>query len=214
MYNLLSDDCSPFEGSLQFFLPVAALLLEFVSQVIHVVKHRVLAHHFEADVNVQQNSLLLHDESRVKPRPDLDLVLVQVVSLSRIEGLSPYAFELKPTHERVEEDLQEVQVISVGGFHQLDPINLNGILHAIVLCLQLGHLLLLPQTVDAAAPFNEELKTLLDLVLHCPYDLSAQLSGIVRNLRLKFDCVFVDALDGWLVKFQLEVVGEELQFLS
>jgi hypothetical protein len=39
-----------------------------------------------------------------------------------------------------------------------------------MLCLKSGDFWLLLQTVDAAAPFNKEVKVLLDFVFHIPDD--------------------------------------------
>ena len=55
---------------------------------------------------------------------------------------------------------------------------------------------------------------LLDFVLHLPYDQIPHLPGVIRHLRFKLAGVLVNASDGRRVELQLEVVGEELHFLT
>ena len=83
-----------------------------------------------------------------------------------------------------------------------------------MLCLKLGDFLLLLQTVNAVAPFNKELQVFLEFIFYGPDYLSSHFAGIVWNLRLKFAGVLVDSLDGWRIKFKLEIVREEFQLLS
>ncbi len=80
-------------------MPITSSGFELGPQLVHVVKDCVLAHHFEADVNVEQDSILLHDESSIKSWPNLDLVSFQIVGLGRVEGLPPDGFKLESSHE-------------------------------------------------------------------------------------------------------------------
>jgi len=43
--------------------------------------------------------MLLHDESGVKARPNLDLVGIQAVSLCRVERLPPNDLKLESSHQ-------------------------------------------------------------------------------------------------------------------
>ena len=57
----------------------------------------------------------------------------EVVSVRLVEALLPNRLKLKTAHHRVEEDLQEVHVIPVGLLHDLNPLDGDGVVHAIVL---------------------------------------------------------------------------------
>ena len=133
------------------------------------------------------------------------------MGLGGIERLGTDGLELKSSHHRVEEDFEEVQVISVGGFHDLDPLDGDFVLGTVMLSLVGWQLSALAKTVDAGTPINEELKLLLDLVPDDSEHLLAEFFGVVRNLWLELARVLVDALDVALIECDLEVVGEELE---
>ena len=133
------------------------------------------------------------------------------MGLGRIEGLWTDGLEFESSHHGVEEDFEEVQVISVGRFHDLDPLDGHLVLGTVMLGLVDWQLGALAKTVDAGTPVDVELKLLLDLR---PDDLEHVLSesfGVVRDLWLELAGVLVDALDLRLVECDLEVVGVELE---
>ena len=133
------------------------------------------------------------------------------MGFGRVERLGTDSLELETSHHGVEEDLEEVQVISISRFHDLDPLDGDLVLGSVVFSLVLWQLSALAKTVDAGTPIDEELKFLLDLV---PDDFEHFLTesfGVIRNLWLELDRVLVHALDLLLVEDDLEVVGEELE---
>ena len=105
-------------------------------------------------------------------------------------------------------------MVSIGGFHDLDPLDGDLVLGSIVLSLVGRYLSALAKTVDAGAPVDEELELLLDLVSDDLEHILAESFGVVRDLWLELDGVLVDPLDLLLVKCDLEVVGEELELSS
>ena len=133
------------------------------------------------------------------------------MGLGRVERLGTDSLELETSHHGVEEDLEEVQVISISRFHDLDPLDGDLVLGSVVFSLVLWQLSALAKTVDAGTPINEELKLLLDLVPDDSKHLLAEFFGVVRNLWLELARVLVDALDVALIECDLEVVGEELE---
>ena len=105
-------------------------------------------------------------------------------------------------------------MISVSWLHDLNPLDGHLVLGAIVLSIIDRELSTLSETVDTSAPVNEELKLLFDFVSDRLEHILSELLGVVRNLRLKFDGVFIDALDILLVEVDLEVVGVQLELLA
>lgn len=68
----------------------------------------------------------------------------QVVSICLVEALLADRLELETAQHGVEEDLQEIHVISIGLLHHLYPLNCDGVVDTIVLGLvnwKFGHLL-------------------------------------------------------------------------
>lgn len=153
---LLCDYGGTFEGSSNLFLRIESFLFTLAPEVIDEFQYSILAHNFEAHINVQENTFLLHDESSVEAWPDFDLVGVQRMSLCCVEAFSADGLKSQASHEWVEKDLEEVHVVLVCGFHELHPLNADGILDSIMFSLELGNLLDFLQTVDAISPFNEE----------------------------------------------------------
>jgi len=133
------------------------------------------------------------------------------VGLGGIERLGTDGLELKSSHHRVEEDFEEVQVISIGGFHDLDPLDGDFVLGAVMLSLVSWQLSALAKTVDAGTPVDVELELLLDLRPDDLEHLLAESFGVVGDLRLELAGVLVDVLDLLLVERDLEVVGVELE---
>ena len=105
-------------------------------------------------------------------------------------------------------------MISIGGLHDLDPLDGDLVGGTVMLGLVGGDLGALSKTVNTGTPVNEELKLLFDFVSDRLEHILSELLGVIRNLRLKFDCIFIDALDILLVEVDLEVVGEQLKLLS
>ena len=136
------------------------------------------------------------------------------MSFGWIERLGSDGLKPETSHHGVEEDFEEVEVVSIGGFHDLDPLDGDLVLGSIVLSLVGRYLSALAKTVDAGAPVDEELELLLDLVSDDLEHILAESFGVVRDLWLELDGVLVDPLDLLLVKCDLEVVGEELELSS
>jgi hypothetical protein len=79
--KLLSDDSGSLESFFQIFLPVTSFLITLLFELVHVFKDSITSDDFEADIDVQEDTLLFHDESCIKARPYLYLVGIEVVSL-------------------------------------------------------------------------------------------------------------------------------------
>jgi len=86
------------DGLLNGLLPVLATGFSLFAQVIQVLEAGVSSHNLETNVDVQQNSALFHDESRVEARPNSDVVGRQGVGLCLVEGLRSYLLELEGAH--------------------------------------------------------------------------------------------------------------------
>lgn len=154
---LPSDDGASDHGSADSLLPITTSLFRLVSECGEVVEGRVGPNHPEGNLDVEESSSFLHDEPCIESWPDLDVVGVQGVSAGWIEGLWPDGLESECPHHGVEEDLQEDQVVSVGGLHDLNPLDGHLVLGAVVLSLVDREVSALPETVDAGPPANEEL---------------------------------------------------------
>jgi len=152
-----SDDGASDHGSADGLLPITTSLLRLVAECGEVVEGRVGPYHSESNLDVEESSSFLHDEPRIESWPDLDVVSVQGVSAGWIEGLWPDSLEPECPHHGVEEDLQEDQVVSVGGLHDLNPLDRHLVLGSIVLGLVDREVGALPETVDTGPPANEEL---------------------------------------------------------
>ena len=83
---------------MELSLIVTALLLDLGFEVVHVGENRVLSDYLEADIDVQEDTGLFHDESGVKPWPHLDLVSIQAVSLGGVERLAADGLEFESAH--------------------------------------------------------------------------------------------------------------------
>ena len=197
------------ESLLNCFLTIETSLFGLVSQLTHVVETIVSSYNFEADVNVEKDSCLFHDQSRVKTWPDLDVVSVQTVSIRLVETLLADCLELETAHHGVEKDLQEVHVILVSLLHNLHPFNCDFVIRPIMLrCVdrKLGNFL---EGEHAQAIVNVELETLLNLVSALLENFFAHGTRVVRNLGFKLDRVLVDSSHIFAVEFNLEEVGVE-----
>ena len=186
-------------------------MLSLVSQGGDVAKHGVSPDYSEGHVDIEERASLFHDEPGVEAGPNLDVVSSQGMSCSGIEGLGSNGLESKTSHHRVEEDLEEVEMVTIGGFHDLNPLDGDLVLGALVLSVVHWQVGALTERVDAGGPVDEELKFLLDLVSDRFEHQLTKGSGVVRDLRLKLDGILVDALDLLLVEIDLEVVGVELE---
>lgn len=192
-------------------MPVTTTLLSLVSQSGDVAEERVRPDYSEGHIDVEKSTSLLHDHPGIKSWPHFDVVGSKSVGFGWVERLGTNSFKPETSHHGVEEDFEEVQVISIGGFHDLDPLDGYFVLGAVVLSLVGWYLGALAKTVDAGTPVDEELKFLLDLVPDDSKHFLAENFGVIRNLWLELDRVLVDALDFLLVEDDLEVVGEELE---
>jgi len=79
-------------------LPVTTFLLGLVSQLGDVVEKRVRPHDSEGDIDIEEGTSLLHDESGIKSWPHFDVVGVERVGFGRIEGLGTDGLELESSH--------------------------------------------------------------------------------------------------------------------
>ena len=125
MFYLLRDDRSSNKCSFDCLFPIAssARVLGFLSQLGDVVEHRVRSHDFECNVYVQESTLLLHEYTRIKARPDLDVVSIKRVCFGWVERLGSNSFEPESSHHTVEEDFEENQMVTIGGVHLLNPLD-------------------------------------------------------------------------------------------
>ena len=101
-------------------------------------------------------------------------------------------------------------MVSVCGFHDLHPLDLNLVLSAFVLSLVDWQVSNLAKTEDTSSPVDEELELLLDRI---PDKLEHALTNgtrVLRNVRFELASVLVDSLDILRVEVNLEVVGPEL----
>ena len=105
-------------------------------------------------------------------------------------------------------------MVSVGGFHDLDPLDHDLVLGTVMLGLESGKLGALSETVDTSSPVDVELKLLLDLVSDDLENILSKFFRVVRDFGLELASVLVDALDLCLIESDLEVVGEKLELLS
>lgn len=192
-------------------LPITTAFLSFVSQGGDVTEDGVSSDYSEGDVDIEERASLFHDEPSIEAGPHLDVVSSQSMSCSGIEGLGSDGLESETSHHGVEEDLKEVEMITIGGFHDLNPLDGDLVLGALVLSFIHWQVGALAERVHTGGPVDEELKFLLDLVSHRPEHQLAELPGVVGDLRLELDGVLVDALDLLLVEVDLEVVGVELE---
>ena len=102
-------------------------------------------------------------------------------------------------------------MISIGGLHDLDPLDGDLVGGTVMLGLVGGDLGALSKTVNTGTPVNEELKLLFELGSDDLEHILSEFSGVVRDLWLELAGVLVDTLDLLLVKSDLEVVGVELE---
>ena len=122
--------------------------------------------------------------------------------------------KFKTTHHRVEKDLEEIQMIFVCFFHDLDPLDGDLVGCAFVFSLEDWQLADLLQREDTKAVVNVKFEVLLDFVAALFEDLFAIRTRIVRNLRLKLDRVLVHSLHGGVVKVNGEVVRVEFHWAA
>lgn len=203
---VLGDHSAASESLLNGIVAILVAPLSILTDLVHVLDDGVGANDLEADVNIEQTALLLHNQPRVEARPDLDVVGVQAVSVRLVEGLLADGLEAKRAHHAVEEDLQEVHVVSVVLLHDLDPFNSHRVLDTVMLSTDNGQLCHFLERKDAEAPVDVELEMLLDLVAAEFEDSLAHRSGVVGDFGLKLDGVFVDTSN----VFGVEVDAEEV----
>lgn len=84
---VLSDHGTASESLLNGIVAILVAPLSVLPNLVHVLDDRVRTNDLEADVNIQQTSLLFHDQSRVEAWPDLDIVRIKAVGVGLIEGL-------------------------------------------------------------------------------------------------------------------------------
>ena len=107
---------------------------------------------------------------------------------------------------RVEEDLQEVHVVAIGRLHELNPLDQDLVLGAIVFSLVWWKISNFSETEQIESPINEELELLLDLVLDFLENNLSEVTRVLWDLWLKLHGVLVDTLDLLLVEGHLEEV--------
>ena len=136
------------------------------------------------------------------------------VGVGWVEGLRADLLKLEPSHHRVEEDFEELQVVTIGWLHDLDPLDRHLELVAIMFGFQDWNIANLSETVYAESPVNVELQLLLDLVPDVLQQILSELLRVVWDLRVKLAGVFVDTCNACLVVVDLEIVGEQLESLA
>ncbi len=139
---------------------------------------------------------------------------VKAVGIGLVEALLANLLKLQTAHHRVEEDLQEVEMVPVGLLHHLDPLNSDCVVHTVVLGSvnwQFSHFL---EREYAETVVDKKLQFLFDLVPTFLKHLLAESSGVVRDLGLKLDGVLVNTLDVVRVEVDREVVGVKLERLA
>lgn len=102
-------------------------------------------------------------------------------------------------------------MVSIGGLHDLDPLDGDFVGGTVMLSLIGGDFGALSETVNTGTPVNEELKLLFELGSDDLKHILSEFSGVVRDLWLELAGVLVDTLDLLLVESDLEVVGVELE---
>jgi len=70
------------------------------------------------------------------------------------------------------------------------------------------------QTIQIGSPIDIEFELFFDFILHMLKNCLSKWTRVFRDLRIKFDGVFVDSLDVILIKLKLVVIGEELDLLT
>lgn len=78
---------------------VQVFLLALPPEIVDELEDCILADNLEADIDVEENSSLLHDQSSVEAWPDFDLVGVQRVSLSDVEAFPADGLKSQASHE-------------------------------------------------------------------------------------------------------------------
>ena len=131
-----NHSCSS-QSLLNGFIAILVTPFSILPNFIHVLEHSVGSHDFKAHVYIKQSTGLLHDESRIKARPNPNVVSIKVMRVRLVEGLLTDGLKPKTAHHRVEEDLKEIHVITILLLHDLDPLDVDGILDTI----QLGSIL-------------------------------------------------------------------------
>lgn len=128
---VLGDHSCSSQSLLDGFVTILATPFSILPNFVHVLEHCVGSHDFEAHVYVKQSARLLHDESRIETRPNPNVVSIKVVRVRLVEGLLTDGLKPKTAHHRVKEDLQEIHVIPIMLLHDLDPLDVDGILDTI-----------------------------------------------------------------------------------
>jgi len=206
-----SDNSGSSELSIDVLTWVFLVAFSALTELIQILEHCVGSHNFEADINVEKSTVFSQDHPRVETRPHLDLMRIQRMSICRVESFLSDGLELESSHHRVEEDLHEVEVVLVMLFHDLDPLNGDGVGLAFKFAFEFRQLGDLFEREDAEAPINVEIEVLFDLVTAEFEDLLAHFTGVVGDLRLVLAGVLVDTGDVLLVEVDLEVVRVELE---
>ena len=130
---VFSDNSRTGESLLNSIIGVLVATLSVLSDFLHVLEDSVCTDHFEANVNVEQTALFLHDQPRVEARPHLNVMSIEAVSISLIKGLLSDCFKSKTAHHRIEEDLEEIHVVTILLLHDLHPLNCDRVFDSIML---------------------------------------------------------------------------------
>ena len=105
-------------------------------------------------------------------------------------------------------------MVFVSCFHNLNPFNIDFVFYWFMFSFILRKISNFLETEYAETPINKEVKFFLDLILDEFENRFTNNFWIVRNFRLKFDSVLIDTFNFFAIKFNLEVVWEELKLFT
>jgi hypothetical protein len=152
------------ECLLNSIITVLVATLSVLSDFLHVLEDSVCTDHFEANVNVEQTSLFLHYQAWIEARPHLNVMSIEAVSISLIEGLLADCFKSKTAHHRIEEDLEEIHVVTILLLHDLNPLNCDRVFDSIMLRWVNRKLCNFLEWEQAQSPIDVEFELGFDLV--------------------------------------------------
>lgn len=92
---ILCDDSGSCVCLLNRFIAILVSPFRVSPCVFHKLQNRVSPDNFEAHINVEQYTLLLHNQSRVEAWPHLDVVSVKAVRICLVERLLANLLELE-----------------------------------------------------------------------------------------------------------------------
>ena len=131
------------------------------------------------------------------------------MSVRWVEALGTNLLETKASHHRVEEDFQKIEMVTISGLHELDPLDGDRVLDSFMFSLVCWQVRDFSETEDAKAPVDEVVEFLFDLVSTELEHSFSHYFGVVRDFGLELDNVLVDSLYLLLIEVDLEVVRVE-----